>query len=69
MKREDLLKSVEVWQEIERYKWIESERLGYDIGLDEAVKQWTGRYADVWFRHHARKTSPKTRIIRSKPRS
>jgi hypothetical protein len=56
MKREDLLTSVEVWQEIERYKWIESERLGYDIGLDEAVKKWTRRYADAWFRHHSRKT-------------
>jgi hypothetical protein len=68
MKRDDILKSVEVWQEIERYKWIESERLGYDIGLDEAVKQWVRRHADVWFKHHDRKTSSKIRAVKSNPR-
>lgn len=32
-------------QEIERHKWIESEKAGRDLGID-AVIDWIQRYAD-----------------------
>jgi hypothetical protein len=32
-------------QEIERHKWIESEKAGRDLGMD-AVIDWIMRYAD-----------------------
>ena len=31
-------------EEIDRYKWLESEKAGYDKG-DEAVKDWIDKYA------------------------
>ncbi len=62
MKKEFLLKSPRVWEEIDRYKWIESERLGYDIGFHEAVREWMNRYADAWLKHYIKNKKFKNRI-------
>lgn len=35
-------------QEIERHKWIESEKVGHDIGSVRAALDWTERYAHLW---------------------
>ncbi len=61
-RKEKLLKSSSVWEEIDRYKWIESERVGYDIGLENAVKEWINRYADAWNRHHTRQKVVRNRV-------
>lgn len=37
--------------EIERLKWIESEKVGYDIGLDRARWIWVTSYRDKWILH------------------
>lgn len=37
-------------REIERHKWIESEKAGYDLG-DEAAIDWILRFADKFSRH------------------
>jgi hypothetical protein len=37
-------------REIERHKWIESEKAGRDLGLD-AVIDWIQRYADAFSDH------------------
>ena len=37
--------------EILKYKWIESERLGYDIGRNRAAQEWCDKYAKS-FRDH-----------------
>jgi hypothetical protein len=55
MKKNILLRSSRVWHEIDRYKWIESQRVGYDIGLEKAVREWLERYADAWVKHHGNK--------------
>jgi hypothetical protein len=34
-------------REIERYKWIESEKAGRDLGMD-AVIDWILKYADIF---------------------
>jgi len=34
--------------EIERYKWIESEKRGYDIGWSRAVMEWQEKHYPEW---------------------
>jgi len=34
--------------EILRHKWIESEKLGSDIGFDRALVEWITRYRGTW---------------------
>ncbi len=48
----DLLKDSRVRAEIERHKWIESEKAGRDIGFDEAAQDWLDHYAKEWLRQH-----------------
>ncbi|HOK39516.1 MAG TPA: hypothetical protein PLD27_00555 [bacterium] len=40
--------------EIEKYKWIESEKHGYDIGRNRAAYEWITKYSksfrDYWFK-------------------
>ncbi len=38
-------------REIERHKWIESEKAGRDLGLD-AVIDWITRYAHQFSEYH-----------------
>jgi hypothetical protein len=34
--------------EILEYKWLQSEKLGYDIGLDRAIREWLQQYHTAW---------------------
>ena len=36
--------------EILRHKWIESEKVGHDIGFDKALMEWIIRYRKEWRR-------------------
>ncbi len=38
-------------EEIQKYKWIESERLGHDIGFERAMMEWNDRFGKD-FRGH-----------------
>jgi len=40
--------------EIDRHKWIESEKVGYDIGLQRAIVDWTLKYKLGWQREYMR---------------
>ena len=35
-------------EEILRHKWLESERLGKDIGFERALLDWIRKYRDGW---------------------
>jgi len=35
-------------EEILRHKWLESERLGEDIGFERALTEWTLEHRAVW---------------------
>lgn len=35
-------------EEILSYKWIESEKAGYDIGFERALLDWTLKYRPTW---------------------
>jgi hypothetical protein len=44
-----------VIREIMDYKWLESEKIGGDIGLNRAAKEWIGKYYDTWFKFNIKK--------------
>ena len=35
-------------EEILKHKWLESERLGYDIGFERALLDWIRKHRDTW---------------------
>ncbi|MFZ4482604.1 MAG: hypothetical protein ACOYOL_01320 [Chthoniobacterales bacterium] len=35
-------------EEILRHKWIESEKLGHDIGFEKALLDWVMRHRSAW---------------------
>ena len=35
-------------EEIKKYKWIESERLGLDIGWERARQEWLQKHFPAW---------------------
>ena len=48
-------------EEILKHKWIESERLGYDIGFERALLDWIRKHRESWRaarRHHQQSASP-----------
>jgi hypothetical protein len=47
-----LLDDERVVAEIERYKWIESERVGKDIGKERAAWEWIRAYGHIWLKIH-----------------
>src|SRR5436190_555474 len=38
-------------EEIEKYRWIESERVGHDIGWQRAVREWCRQHYEAWQFH------------------
>lgn len=35
-------------EEILKHKWLESERLGYDIGFEKALLEWIRKHRENW---------------------
>ncbi len=35
-------------EEIERFKWLESEKAGTDIGYERALLEWIRKHRDAW---------------------
>ena len=35
-------------EEILRHKWLESERLGYDVGFERALLDWIRKHRECW---------------------
>ena len=48
----ELLKSKQVVEEINRHLWIESQKVGYSIGIERATDEWLRLYAEGWMRYH-----------------
>ena len=45
-------------EEILRHKWLESERLGHDIGFERALLDWIRKHRESW--RSARRAQPST---------
>jgi hypothetical protein len=41
----ELLKDKDIVNEINRYKWLESEKAGTDIGFERAAREWIYAYS------------------------
>ncbi len=49
-------------EEILRHKWLESERLGYDIGFERALLDWIRKHREGWrAARRAQNPSPSSR--------
>ena len=48
----ELLKNREVQEEIDRHKWFESERAGYDIGYETAAEDWLKKFSAAWMAYN-----------------
>ena len=48
----DLLKDKRVIEEINRHLWIESQKVGYSIGLERATDEWLRLYSEGWMKYH-----------------
>ena len=48
----DLLKDKRVMEEIHRHLWIESQKAGYNIGIERATDEWLQLYAEGWMKYH-----------------
>jgi len=58
--KEKLLKNKNVIEEINRHRWIESERAGHDIGFDNASIDWLDRFSKAWMQYHMPKRMTST---------
>lgn len=54
---DDLLKNSSLYREFQaekeeilKHKWIESEKVGYDIGFDRALTDWIVKHRSKWRR-------------------
>ena len=47
-----LLNDKRVQDEIQKHKWIESQKAGYDIGVARSTDEWLRLYAENWMKYH-----------------
>lgn len=52
LKNDKLLKDKRVVDEIKRHLWIESEKVGHDIGYDKASVDWLENFSSSWMKYH-----------------
>lgn len=53
-----LLNNKKVIEEIDRHRWIESEKAGQDIGFERASVDWLERFSQAWMDYHMPKQKP-----------
>lgn len=57
------LKDVKIIEEINKHKWIESEKQGRDIGFDVAAIDWVMKYSGQWQRSNPGRCSVSQRYV------
>ena len=48
----ELLKDKRVIEAINRHLWIESQKVGYSIGIERATDEWIRLYANGWMKYN-----------------
>jgi hypothetical protein len=56
-------------EEILRHKWLESERLGHDIGFERALLDWIRKYRESWRSARRSQASGSSAPAKSAPKS
>ena len=65
-KSKELLRDKRVIDEINRHKWIESEKAGRDIGFDRAADDWIDRFSDEWTKRYSPQKGNGAKVIKIK---
>lgn len=47
-----LLKDKRVTEEINKHLWIESQKAGHNIGIEQATDEWFRLYAHEWMKYN-----------------
>ena len=47
----------DILNEVNKYKWYESEKAGADIGFERASREWIHSYSKDFLANHSNKTS------------
>lgn len=53
-----VISNKQIREEIRKHKWIESEKIGRDIGFATAAIDWIKNHGEEWRKHHSNETSP-----------
>lgn len=53
----ELLKDQDILNEINRHKWIASEKAGSDIGFEKAAREWINNYSKQYLTRHPGKSA------------
>jgi len=64
-----LLNNKKVVEEIDRHRWIESEKAGRDIGFDRASADWLERFSQAWMDYHMPKQRPSSGDSKNTPQN
>ena len=64
VKNAKLLENKEVQEEINRHRWLESEKAGTEISFDKAASDWLERFSDGWLAFQAM-AAPKRPVKKS----
>lgn len=48
----DLLRDKRVMEEIHKHLWIESQKSGYNIGIERAMEEWLSVYGLRWMKYN-----------------
>lgn len=51
--------------EIERHKWLESEKAGHDVGFEFAMIDWTLKYKSGWKMYYMTTQYPTSSLRKS----
>jgi len=60
IKDKKLLNNRKVVEEIRRHLWIESEKVGRDIGFEIAAEDWLEKFSKTWMNYHMPKRKAPT---------
>ncbi|MDP2654792.1 MAG: hypothetical protein Q8Q08_12300 [Candidatus Omnitrophota bacterium] len=52
MDTEKLLGDRRVVEEIQRHLWIQSEKVGFDVGFENAKLDWLKNFSKAWMEYH-----------------
>jgi len=53
----ELLKDKDILNEINRHKWLASEKAGADIGFERAAREWINNYSQTYLNQHPGKSA------------
>lgn len=51
------LKDKDIVEEINKYKWYESEKAGFDIGFERASREWISKYSQPYLKDRVNQTT------------